>query len=373
MKSSSIRSIAVTAVLFLGIPVFAAEILHLDTASQERMGVSTRPAAEAAFGAEIRVVGEIVRAPGATLEVKSILDGRVEEIHAVPGDRVSRGDALVTLHSHTLHQLQGELLAAHAASRLAESQVEAGLELYELEGISRLELERRRQEALSARLALNMVDAELEDLGFSEAEIERLVDGAQAHPKLTVRAPAAGVVLALGVESHEWIEAYAGLMTVGDPASLELEIQVPPDESPGVGRGDRVVFAPVGRPELSGRARILTGVPQVDPRTRTVTLRAEIVEGRERFLPGVFVEGTLVLGEATSATSVPDSAVIRLSGGDHVFVRRAAESFEARPVVLGRSDGDRWEIREGLEVGEEVAVEGVFLLKSALTRAGEGG
>jgi cobalt-zinc-cadmium efflux system membrane fusion protein len=353
-------------------PVLATEMVQLEPAALERAGVAVEAVESRAFGDLVRVVGQVVRQPGATVEVKSILGGRVEQLHAAPGAKVRSGQPLLTLHSHELHQLQGELLSAHEALRLALNQVEAGEQLLALEAISRLELDRRRQQGLAARLALQAVEAELEDLGYGEAEIARLVESSETHPALVVRAPADGVVLELGVELHGWVAPLEPLMMLGNPERLELELQLPPEEAARVAAGDRVVFGPVGRPELEGQAQVIAGVPQVDPMTRTVTVRAELVDGRGRLLPGVFVEGVLHRGVAESAPAVPAAAVARLGAADHVFVRRDATRFEARPVQLGRFDGSHYEIVAGLAAGEEVAVEGVFLLKSALVRS-EGG
>jgi cobalt-zinc-cadmium efflux system membrane fusion protein len=58
--------------------------------------------------------------------------------------------------------------------------------------------------------------------------------------------------------------------------------------------------------------------------------------------------------------------VIRIGGQDYVFASVDAETYEARAVRLGVFNGTRYEVLEGLKAGEEVAVEGVFLLKSAL-------
>ena len=69
---------------------------------------------------------------------------------------------------------------------------------------------------------------------------------------------------------------------------------------------------------------------------------------------------------------VPRSAVISVGGGDVVFVASGADEFTVRPVELGQRDGDRYEVVEGLAAGEEIAVAGVFLIKSALVK-GEGG
>ena len=350
----------------------AAEMITLSAAAQARAGLLFRPVEERTFGDQVRVLGQAVRAPGATNTVKAIVDGRVEHLLVAPGDTVRRNQPLIELHSHMLHELQGRLLRDSEALKLAETRLEAGRQLLEIEGISRVEVERRQHEALAAEIEVKNGEAELRDLGYSGAEIKRLLASTELHPVLTLRAPSEGVVLEVKVQQHAWVQAYESLVIMGDPQSLELELQLPPDEAAGVRRGDLVEFVPVGRPEAWGLARVETRVPQVDPTTRTVTVRVTITHGGENLLPGVFVEGNLIRGLASTAPSVPESALIRMGASDYVFVRHDAERFEARPVVVGRFNGNRYEINQGLALGEEVAVQGVFLLKSTLLRSEEG-
>lgn len=342
----------------------------LDPQAEARAGVRTSPVTSISFGDRLRVVGRTVRSPGTTVTIKALLEGRVEALYVAPGDRVAAGAPLVLLHSHDLHSLKSSYQRTREGARLAANRVAAGEQLLALEGISRIELEQRQQQALAARLEVEAVEAELEHLGFRRQEVARLFGDPAWEPRLTLRAPAAGVVLDLEVETYGWVERLAPLLTIGDPASLELELQVPPDRAHRVQPGDLVEFVPVGRPELASRARVVTRVPAVDPTTRTVTVRAEIIEGREQYFPGIFVEGEILHAETRTAPAVPVAAVIRIDGQDHVFVRSGPSSYDARPVVTGRADGDRYEILSGLALGEEVAVGGVFLLKSALVRAG---
>jgi cobalt-zinc-cadmium efflux system membrane fusion protein len=299
--------------------------------------------------------------------VKTPVEGRVLELLAAPGDLILTGEPLLVIHSHEIHGAQGDLLNMRERLRLARSRREAGEELYELEGISRVELEQRGQEALAAGIQYDVARHELEDLGFGEEDLASLLERGMADGKLTIRAQTDGVVLEMGVQRHQWTQAFEPLMVLGDPSRLELQIRIPPADASRVTLGDRIDFVPVGRPEIAGRARVLTPIPRVDPVTRTVAVRAEILSTPEPLFPGVFIEGMLTHGEAQSALSVPESAVIRIGGSDYVFVDLPeAGAFEARPVELGRFNGTRYEIVRGLSAGEQVAVQGVFFLKSAL-------
>jgi len=251
--------------------------------------------------------------------------------------------------------------------RLARSRKDAGEELYALEGISRIELEQRNQEAMAAEILYELARHELEDLDFREDEIAATERRGTVDGKLTVRAPADAVVLEMTVQQHQWTQTFEPLMVLGDPARLELRVRISPSDASRVGIGDPIDFVPVGRPGASGEARVLTPIPTVDPVTRTVAVRAEIVTTSEPLFPGVFIEGMLTRGESSRSLSVPESAVIRIGGSDYVFVSLPEPgTFEARPVELGRFNGTRYEIERGLTPEEQVAVQGVFFLKSAL-------
>lgn len=374
MKSATAAVLLVVLVSSLGVhATLAAQRVTLDAAEQSRAGVIVRPVFERAFGDPLSIVGEVVRSPGQTLTVRTIVDGRVVEMLVSPGQRVGEGDSLVRLHSHEIDRMQGELLEMNEELRLAEDRAEAGRKLYELEGISRMERDAREKEAMAARIRLDRIRHELLDVGFTEEEIDRVLERGESAGFFTLRSPSKGVVLELAVQRHEWFRAFDPLLVVGDPRELELAIQISPLDAAGVSRGDMVEFAPVGRPEEAARGRVVTQIPRVDPVTRTVTVRAAIDDATPGLVPGVFVEGRIVRGDGRSAPSVPEKALIRIGDGDYVFVRVAADTFEAREVEVASFDGRRYEIQSGVEPGEDVAVEGVFLLKSALlARAGGG-
>ena len=65
---------------------------------------------------------------------------------------------------------------------------------------------------------------------------------------------------------------------------------------------------------------------------------------------------------------VPLSAVTRIADRDCVFVHQPDGDFEVHHVTLGRSAAGRVEIVVGLRAGEQVAIDGVFTLKSAVLK-----
>ena len=120
-----------------------------------------------------------------------------------------------------------------------------------------------------------------------------MIEQGQPDPFLQLRAPRGGVILELPVEPDAWLAELEPLVVIGDPNRLELHLQVPPDDAASIASGDLVEYSPVGRPLSAGRARVITRVPQVDPDTRMVTIRCELLERQDSMIPGVLVEGSI--------------------------------------------------------------------------------
>jgi len=366
--------VVVTGLALAAVGAGAADVVQLDANQMQRAGVAVETVSRRTFGDKERVVGQVMRVPGSTLTLKAVIPGRVEALKVAPGDRVRAGQVLVELHSHDLLTMQASLLQARERASLAATRLEAGRELYAIEGMSRLELQEREQEAFATELEFNIARTELLDHGYPKAALDEVLSTRTTDPHLPIFAPVGGVILELSVQNREWVEEFATLLVMGDPNRIELELQIAPDRATAVVPGDEVVFSPVGQPDTVGRASVVSKVPQVDPGTRTIKLRAEIVEGTPELFPGVFVEGTVAHGDARTAAAVPDSAVINVAGDDVVFVERGEGLFELRPVELGVFDGDHHEVVEGVAVGDRIASEGVFLLKSTwLSREAEDG
>jgi cobalt-zinc-cadmium efflux system membrane fusion protein len=336
----------------------------------ERAGVVVGDVVEHAFGDRQRVVGQVVRVPGSTLTLKTLIGGRVETIEVAPGDRVEAGDVIATLHSHEILAVQSDLLRARERAKLASTRAAAARQLFEVEGISKIELEEREQESFAADLEYKMFREELLDHGFPISALDRVLETRSTDPHLPVAAPTSGVVLELETEEHEWVEAYQPLVVIGDPNRLELELQLSLDQAAAIEPGDEITFYPAGQPSSTGRAVAIRRVPQVDPGTRTIKLRARVEHAGPWLYPGVFVEGTAEGGAGRRGPAVPTGAVINLEGRDTVFVHRQGGAFEPRAVVLGASDGDYYEVLSGVARGDRIATGGVFLLKSTLVGGG---
>ena len=94
----------------------------------------------------------------------------------------------------------------------------------------------------------------------------------------------------------------------------------------------------------------------------------------DRLHPGQFVEVEIVTGAGAPVLAVPSTAVTLIGGAPTVFKLENGAEFHAEEIDAGPTVGDWTVVHGGLSAGDEVAVAGVFHLKSLLLKStlGEG-
>lgn len=97
--------------------------------------------------------------------------------------------------------------------------------------------------------------------------------------------------------------------------------------------------------------------------------RALIDNTKRHWRPGMHVKADVVTGSINSSVSIKKSALQTLDGNTVVFAK-FGNTFEARPVKTGISDGSYIEIIEGLKTGVEYVSENSFVVKADILKSG---
>jgi multidrug efflux system membrane fusion protein len=100
----------------------------------------------------------------------------------------------------------------------------------------------------------------------------------------------------------------------------------------------------------------------VDPTTGTIRLRAVFQNERNLLWPGLFVNAMLRLSERPNTLVVPSQAISTNQDGEFVYVVKADNTVEFRPVVTGMTIEGETILQEGLKAGETVVVDGQLRL-----------
>ena len=160
-----------------------------------------------------------------------------------------------------------------------------------------------------------------------------------------------------------------GLVIITQLQPITVIFTIPEDSIPTVLEQLRQgVRLPVEAYDREQRRKLADGAlltidNQVDPTTGTVRLRAQFPNTDNRLFPSQFVNARLRLETRRGATVVPTAAIQQSPRGPFVYVVRPDRTVAARPVGAGVTDGDDVSIERGLQVGEQVVIEGAERLR----------
>lgn len=315
------------------------------------------------------------------------LSGNLGRIELDPGDRVEDGqviarlvplarplmdaqsraesEARVASASAQLRQARASVERAEAAFDFAETAARRQRRLAERGAVSRQELEqaelalRSRQEELnSARFGVRVAAHQLE---MARAALGRF-DGDGGAEQMEVTSPIEGSVLRVMQQSGGAVQAGTPLLELGDPAHLEIAVDVLTSDAVHIEPGDRVLVERWGGDNtLSGHVRMIE--PSAFTRTSALGVEEQRVnvvidldsprEEWQRLGDGYRVETRIVIWEEEGVLMVPASAVFRQGDGWAVYALDG-DAVRLQPVETGRRNGLSVQILEGLEEGDQV-------------------
>lgn len=322
--------------------------------------------------------------------VSAPMTGYARRIDLRVGDAVKQGQVLAeieparsdALDPRSRAQAQAQVNAAQAAvaaarenARAAAAQADlARQELQRTESLrkanfiseqaldkTRSEVSRTQAAQLAAEHAINVARFQLETARAALASTSKLQAGKSADI-LSVRAPVDAYVLKLTHESEGMVQAGQSLIEVGNPETLEVEVEVLSTHAVQIAPGSKVLLDRWGGEKtLQGAVRVIepagfTKVSALGVEEQRVRVIADITSPREvwrRLGDGYRVEARFVIWEGTDVLQTPASALFRLNNGWAVFVAENGRA-KTRPVEISQRAGLIVQVLSGIKAGDKV-------------------
>ncbi len=343
-------------------------------------GVATQPARRMAWRESWQLPARLVLDPTTTQALGSIVEGRITQVRVQAGDRVSRGQVLVTIHSHELTSAHNELQQAIAGKSEAENSAQLTAtalaraeRLYVAQAGSLADLERARAARTAAEAGQRRANAEYVRAAEIVAHlrppgaVQRGVD----PEDVLVRAPFDGVVVARDAEPGAVVTPGASLVTVSRTGQVLLAMHVP-EAALGAARvGSEVQFTVPAFPGRAFAARVTRVSPALDSLTRTAEVFAAVDNRRGELRSAMSADATIFGLERDSVTAVPIGAIQDFEGDTVVVTgtpRGGGLLLEAVRVRVGRRAAGVAEVVSGLPAGAPVVITSAALAKSEIQR-----
>ncbi len=299
------------------------------------------------------IVRVVPRAPGIIIEVPRHL-----------GEQVEEGVVLAVVESQLLADLRSQYLAAQKRLVLANTNFQREKQLWEEKITAKQEYLTTQQLQSEAEITLELAAATLRALGEAPERVNQLKN----LTRYEIRSPISGLITTKEVARGQVVREDDEIFTVVDTSTMYVDLTVYPNNLGAIKLGQQAIINSTAS-NLQGSGEITYISAMLDQQTRTAIARVTLNNPEGLWRDGMFVNGTLGAEEIEVPLAVRMDALQTLFDWTVVF-GRYGDYFEARPLVLGHSDGEVAEVLDGLSVGEQYATGNSFAIKAELGKAG---
>ncbi len=342
-----------------------AGIITLTEEEEKVVEIETTRAGLRPMRTELRAMGKVLVPHTKKAIVSYAFPARISDIHVAIGDWVKTGQKLVTLQSEEVGNARAEFFKARADFELARRNLDREKSLFERGVGARKNLLTAEAEFKVAEVSLDAAEKKLHVLGFTEGHIEEMEESHQVHPVITLYAPISGKIIQSNAVRGAMVDQNTEILAIMDPTVLWVDAEIYERDIARIKIGQEVRVAVPAYPEeaFSGKISFIGDVLKED--SRTIIVRTEVNNKKQKLKPGMFADMTIYLDHQARVLALPQEAF--LDNGEYKVVFVCVDGgYRLQRVQVGTKEAGYWEIRSGLEEGEEVVTAGNFQLKSKM-------
>ncbi|QDS89018.1 Cation efflux system protein CusB precursor [Rosistilla ulvae] len=371
----------------------------IEASARRLVGIQTAMSMMGEVNRTIRTIGSIDFDESQLSTISAYIDGRLEKMYAnYAGVKVNEGDDLALIYSPQLYTAQTEFITSmNSDGKIGRFQISGG------------DLNKMARENLT-------------ELGMTESQIDQLGKSGKPMSRIRIKSPQSGTVIEKSAVEGDYVKTGHKLYRVADLSSVWLMLDLFPDDASAVRFGQQVEAEIQSMPGEVFTGRVAFIDPTVNPKTRTVRVRVEIMNFDGKLRPGDYATArvtvpaipmdqvydpalankyispmhpqvirdepgtcplcdmdlvpTSQLGFASEplpmqqVVTVPRDAVLLAGENSVIYVETEPGRFEIRRVTVGPMNRKEAVIVEGLSAGETVATGGNFLIDSQMQLAG---
>ena len=291
----------------------------------------------------INLVGSLAPVRGTMISAEE--PGKVVKVNFESGTMVQQGDLLIEIDTSVE---EANLKSAVANAVLAKQNLDRAKQLISVKAASKADLD--------------TADATFRAREAEAASIRAVI------AKKRIVAPFSGRVGIRSVNLGQYVSIGDMIVPIQDLTKLYVDFTVPQSQIGSVSLGNLIEVIDPTNPDQKFSGVVSALNPQVEEKTRNLSVQGIIENPSEILRPGMYVRVRISLPQKRTVIAVPTSAVSYAPYGDSVYVverpdGEAAPTVRQQIVKLGVKKDEAVELATGVKEGEEVVVTGVFKLR----------
>lgn len=317
--------------------------------------------AEHDFDVTVKASGRIDVPPQNRAKVTTFIGGYVKSTKLLVGDKVRKGQPLLTLENTDFLDIQKDYMEVAEQIKYLKSEYERQKTLYDEKITSQKNYLKAESEYRRAKAMQQSLKAKLLLLNINPSHVEK----GKLTSIITIFSPISGDIVVMNANIGMLMAPSDVILEIVDTDHLHLELAVFERDILKVKIGQKINFkVPEASNEAFHAAVHLVG-KSIEGNDRTVNVHGHLDDNiKQKLLTGMFVEGVIIV-DSKKAFAIPAEALLTENGKNFVLLLDSQEkgySFKKINVALGEKSGDFIEILPNAALGasSKIVTKGVF-------------
>ena len=316
------------------------------------------------FNITVKTNGMIDVPPHNKASVSTFMGGYITKTPLLIGDKVKKGQLLVTLKNPEFVELQQQYLEIAEQLNYLKSEFERQKTLHDENITSQKNFLKAESTYKSSLAHYNGLQKKLKMLNISPTYVEQ----GQITSTINIYAPIEGYVTKVNVSTGSYVSPADTILEIIDTAHIHLELIVFEKDILNIKKGQKINFK---IPEASAKtfeAEVHLVGTSIDATNRTVKIHGHIKDEKEtNFIVGMFVEAEIVINN-TNSFALPNTAVAEIEGDYFALVLESKSSnytFIKTKIKVGKQTENYTEVLNYNDFSDkQVLTNGSFMLLS---------
>ncbi|MNJ93920.1 Cobalt-zinc-cadmium resistance protein CzcB [compost metagenome] len=291
------------------------EALELSQEQMNAVGIVIGEIEQKNLTAVVKASGQLAVPPQNAAQINVLTGGIIRKINVIEGQRVSKGQVLVTIENQDLIKLQQDYLTAKSGFSFIEAEHNRQQQLKAANAGTGKAHQQAEANYNAERAKLKALERQLQQYGIS---VSRIASG-NITSQVPVTAPINGTIGKISAETGSYAQPGVSIMDIVDNSKIHADLIVFEKDLSKIKVGQKVDFRLTNQKNEQIEGQIYGINKSFENDSKGVVVHAVIKKPGANLIPGMYVTGLIGVGTETTS-AVPIDAVVRSEGKEFIFV-----------------------------------------------------
>ncbi|TKC08705.1 efflux RND transporter periplasmic adaptor subunit [Pedobacter frigoris] len=290
-------------------------VIELSQEQLDAVGILLGSIEQKNLTAVVKSSGQLAVPPQNAAQINVLSGGIVRKINVIEGQKVSKGQVLVTVENQELVQLQQEYLTAKGGFSFVDAEYNRQMQLKAANAGTGKAHQLAEANYNAERSKIKALERQLQQYGISASRVA----AGNIVTQVPVTAPINGTIGKITAETGSYAQPGVSIMDIVDNSKIHADLIVFEKDLSKIKIGQKVDFQLTNQKNEQIEGEIYGINKSFENDSKGVVVHAVIKKPGANLIPGMYVTGLIGIGTSVSS-AVPIDAVVRAEGKEFIFV-----------------------------------------------------